>query len=92
MVSRNDVEEQAFKNTQTARNLTEDAENLSNDENADENAGAPSVSGEGVVQSAEENAGFSVIESASKSESVEKSLREENARLKELGGRNARCE
>lgn len=46
----------------------------------------------GVVQSAEENAGFSVIESASKSESVEKSLREENARLKELGGRNARCE
>ena len=43
----------------------------------------------GVVQSAEGQEGFSVVEQNSKQESVEELLRQENARLKELGGRAA---
>lgn len=35
MVARNNVQEQTFENAQTARNLTEHAENLRDDENAD---------------------------------------------------------
>lgn len=37
MVARNNVQEQAFENAQTARNLTEHAENLCDDKDADEN-------------------------------------------------------
>ncbi len=37
VVARNNVQEQAFENAQTARNLTEHAENLCDDKDADEN-------------------------------------------------------